>query len=144
MMLILPARLILDVEKPATIFWADVARGLSMGRNAAGDPVVIGDPSANYLVVDELAAPGDDMLNPAARPVAYPYGPDDNFVVEGAAVTMDQFEEVLAQYDPSGTSGGLIKSLGLLTWSGYDFSRPRDGATWTIDHLDCREPPKGD
>ena len=51
-------------------------------------------------------------LNATAEPVAYPYGPDDNFVVEGASVTMDQFEEILAQHDPSGRKGGLIESLG--------------------------------
>ena len=76
--------------------------------------------------------------------MAYPYGDDDNFVVEGASVTMDQFEEILAQHDPSGQKGGLIESLGELTWTGYDYNRPSDGATWTLTGLSCREAPSGD
>ena len=79
-----------------------------------------------------------------AEPGAYPYGPDDNFVVEGASVTMDQFEEILAQHDPDFVRGGLIESLGVLTWTGYDYNRPSDGATWTITSLSCREPLSGD
>ena len=138
--IVAPYRLIIDVEDPITIYWAGVALGSSMGQNTVGDPLLLGDPSANYLVVDEEG----DLLNAVATPVAYPYGADDNFVVEGASVTLDQFEEILAQYDPFNRRGGLIALLGDLTWSGYDFSRPRDGATWSIDGLSCRKPASGD
>ena len=74
-------------------------------------------------------------------PVAYSYGDDDKFVVEGEVVSMDQFEEILAQHGPLPL---LIADLGTLSWVGYDFNRPRDGATWSIDGLSCREAPEGD
>ena len=58
---------------------------------------------------------------------------------------MDQFEEILAQHDPRRTGWvGLIADLGTLSWVGYDFNRPRDGATWSIDGLSCRPPQSGD
>ena len=63
---------------------------------------------------------------------AYSYGDDDKFVVEGEVVSMDQFEEILAQHGPLPL---LIEDLGTLSWVGYDFNRPRDGATWSIDGL---------
>ena len=64
-----------------------------------------------------------------------------SFVVEGEVVSMDQFEEILAQHGPLPL---LIADLGRLSWVGYDFNRPRDGATWSIDGLSCREAPEGD
>ena len=131
---------ILEADDPVSVYWAIVAAGAAMGQNMIGDPILLGDPSANYIVVDEEG----DLLNSEATPVAYPYGADDNFVVEGASVTLDQFEEILAQYDPFDLHGGLIALLGDLTWSGYDYTRPRDGATWSIDRLSCREPASGD
>ena len=83
------------------------------------------------------------MMTPI--PVAYPYGADDKFVVEGEVVNIDQFEEILLQHDPRPVGWmGLISSLGKLSWVGYDFNRPNDGATWSIDELTCREPTSGD
>ena len=135
---------VVGVSDDVTILWASVAAGpLATGQNTTGLPILMGDPGANFIVVDSDNDVDTDN-NAAAIPVAYPYGADDNFVVEGASVTMDQFEEILAQHDPFYVRGGLIESLGTLTWAGYDFSRPRDGATWTITGLLCREPPTGD
>ena len=129
------------VGDSVTIYWADLARGTSQ-KVLDGFPILIGDPGANLIIVD---SDGDVTgLNPMAKPLAYPYGADDNFVVEGASVTMDQFEELLAQHDPYYVRGGLIESLGILTWTGYDYNRPNDGATWTITSLSCRMPPRGD
>ena len=134
-------------DDPVTVLWASVAAGpLARGQETMGLPILIGDAGANFIVVDSdgVVDGGDDPNNLEAVPVAYPFGPDDNFVVEGASVTMDQFEEILAQHDPTYENGGLIESLGMLSWAGYDFSRPRDGATWTITGLSCREPGSGD
>ena len=130
------------VGDSVTVYWTDLARGRSQ-RVMGGLPILIGDPGANLIIVD---LDGDVVteLNIMAEPGAYPYGPDDNFVVEGASVTMDQFEEILAQHDPYFVRGGLIESLGVLTWTGYDYNRPSDGATWTITSLSCREPLSGD
>ena len=144
-----PPVVVTGVTDSVTVLWASVAAGpLARGQNTAGLQILMGDPGANFIVVTN-AAPTDpdgdeDTLNSTAVPVAYPYGPDDNFVVEGTSVTMDQFEEILAQHDPTFRNGGLIESLGTLSWAGYDFSRPRDGATWTITGLSCREAPSGD
>ena len=134
-------RRVTGVVNLVTVYWTDLARGRSQ-RVTMGLPILIGDPSANLIIVD---LDGDVAgLNLTAEPGAYPYGPDDNFVVEGASVTMDQFEEILAQHDPYYVRGGLIESLGELTWTGYDYNRPNDGATWTITRLSCRMPPRGD
>jgi hypothetical protein len=138
------------IPDPFTVYWASVAVGpFATGQNTVGLEILIGDPGANFIVVTNTTPVPDpdsnsDTEDAMATPVAYPYGADDNFVVEGASVTMDQFEEILAQHDPTFENGGLIESLGMLSWAGYDFSRPRDGATWTITGLLCREPPSGD
>ena len=138
------------IPDPFTVYWASVAVGpFATGQNTLGLQILMGDAGANFIVVTNatpVADPDGDLEtdDATATPVAYPYGADDNFVVEGASVTMDQFEEILAQHDPTFENGGLIESLGTLSWAGYDFSRPRDGATWTITGLLCREPPSGD
>ena len=113
-----------------TIYWA--MRG-SVHNNTVGEPILWGDPASNELIVNE-AADGDDVL-----PIAYPYGADDKFVVEGEVVNIDQFEEILAQHPYM-----LIPDLGMLSWVGFDFNRPRDGATWSIDGLSCLTPGAGD
>jgi hypothetical protein len=136
-------RLVTGVANSVTVYWADLARGTSQ-RVTEGWPILIGDAGANLIIVDSDGVFIDPMTNVVADPLAYPYGPDDNFVVEGASVTMDQFEEILAQHDPFYVRGGLIERLGVLTWTGYDYNRPSDGATWTITMLSCREPPEGD
>ena len=118
----------------AMVFWADG------GRDGSGDdqPILLGDPGSNQILIDSDGTAGDPFV-----PHAYGYGSDDKFVVEGQVVTMAQFEEILAAYNPSATSGALIANLGTLSWVGFDYNRPNDGATWTIDGLSCR-PPAGD
>ena len=116
------------------VLWAD--------RGALNDgddqPILLGDPGSNHVLIDSDGTAGDPAV-----PHAYGYGSDDKFVVEGEVVTMDQFEEILAQHDVSGNAGGLIVSLGTLSWVGFDYNRPNDGATWTIDALSCRAPASG-
>ena len=124
----------------ATIYWAD--RGL-VHNNTTGEKILVGDAASNEIIVDTAFDPQN--LEAATVPIAYPYGADDKFVVESEVVTIDQFEEILLQYDPRPVGWmGLISNLGTLSWVGYDFNRPRDGATWSIDGLTCREPVSGD
>ena len=66
-----------------------------------------------------------------AYPIAYPYGPDDDFVVEDQVVTIHQFEEILSAVRVNKAVGAT------LIWVGYDYNRPNDGATWTIKGLTC-------
>ena len=127
--------------KRVTIYWAN--RG-GVPTDTSGDPILLADPAANFIIVDDQDF--DDVDGGTGDisdtyPVAYGYGSDDKFVVEGEVVTMDQFEEILAQHGPLPL---LIADLGTLSWVGYDFNRPRDGATWSIDGLSCREAPEGD
>ena len=119
-------------EKTVSVLWAD------RGAEDEGDdePILLGDPGSNHILVNEHTNPSATNVEPAA----YGYGSDDKFVVEGEVVTMDQFEEILAAF---GDAPKLIASLGTLSWVGYDYNRPNDGATWTIDDLSCRAPASG-
>ena len=120
-----------DATDTVSVLWAD--------RGAANDgddvPILLGDPGSNHVLVDSDGTAGDPAV-----PHAYGYGSDDKFVVEGEVVTMDQFEEILAAF---GDAPKLIVSLGTLSWVGYDYNRPNDGATWTISDLSCRAPSEG-
>ena len=104
--------------------WAD--RATSPGTSAAARSVLVGDPRSNFIVIADVG--GD--------PAALEYGPDDNFFVEGAVVTLGQFEEVLGSFGTKATDP--ISSLGNLEWARYDYNRPRDGATWDLSGLGCR------
>ena len=119
------------VTDEVSVFWAD--RGDE--NSGAAQPILLGDPGANQILIDSDGTAGNPFV-----PHAYGYGSDDKFVVEGEVVTIDQFEEILAAYNSDPTSGALIASLGTLSWVGFDYNRPNDGATWTIDDLSCRAP----
>ena len=114
----------LSTTRTATVQWAD--RGETSSSGTVADPVLVGDPRSNVVVVNE-----DN-----SAPAAYEYGPDDDFFVEGTEVTMAQFEEVLGSFGTRDTDP--ISSLGNLVWARYDFNRPRDGATWELTGLACR------
>ena len=120
------------------VYWADLGRD-NQSRSAtntdAAFPIILGDPASNQILIDS-----DDTEGTPFVPHAYGYGSDDKFVVEGEVVTMDQFEEILAAF---GDAPKLIASLGVLSWTGYDYNRPNDGATWTISGLSCRAPAAG-
>ena len=115
----------LATTQSVVVQWAD--RGQSSSSGGVADPVLVGDPRSNTVVVNE---------NGAGAPAAYEYGPDDTFFVEGDPVTLAQFEEVLGSIGSKATDP--IASLGNLVWARYDFSRPRDGATWELTGLSCR------
>ena len=115
----------LSTTQPVVVQWAD--RGESSSSGTTADPVLVGDPRSNVVVVDE---------DSGGAPAAYEYGPDDDFFVEGVKVTLAQFEEVLGSFGTKATDP--IASLGNLVWARFDFSRPRDGATWELTGLGCR------
>ena len=120
------------------VYWADLGRDNQsrIATNTDGAyPIILGDPASNQILIDS-----DDAAGTPFEPHAYGYGSDDKFVVEGEVVTMDQFEEILAGF---GDAPKLIADLGLLSWGGYDYNRPNDGATWTISGLSCRAPAAG-
>ena len=114
-----------EVAASVVVEWADRASG-SDSVSGSGVAVRVGDPRTNFIVV---GADGD-------APSAYQYGPDDTFVVEGTPVTLAQFEEVLGSFGTKASDP--IEDLGELTWSRYDFNRPRDGASWELSSLSCR------
>ena len=126
-----------------TIYWADRGR---VNNNTAGEPLLLGDPAANELLVNVAAYVDGSEVSP----VAYPYGTDDEFIVEGQVVNIEQFEEILAQINnPMGSISIVAPSSDTnpgttLSWVGYDFNRPRDGASWSIDGLSCSRPAAGD
>ena len=125
----------------AEILWADRGR---VNNNTKGLPLLLGDPAANELVVNAANLDENNGGDADAKtPVAYPYGTDDEFIVEGQVVNIDQFEEILAQIsNPMGRIS--IAADTTLSWVGYDFNRPRDGASWSIDRLSCSSPAAGD
>ena len=110
------------IAKDVAVQWAD--RGESSDNGDTANSVLVGDPRSNIVVVEE-----DDA------PAAYEYGPDDAFFVEGVEVTLAQFEEVLGSV---GAAPAPIENLGNLSWARYDYSRPRDGATFELTSLVCR------
>ena len=111
-----------------SVLWAD------RGDDSEGDdqPIVLGDPGSNHVLIDSDGTPGGAVI-----PHAYGYGADDKFVVEGEVVTIDQFEEILSQFGMRIAVDETDMTFGNLSWVGYDYNRPNDGATWTIDDLSC-------
>ena len=108
----------------AEVYWAD--RGTD-DIDTVGKPILLGDPASDHIIVNNGTDP--------AVPHAYPYGPDDDFVVEDQVVTIHQFEEVLSM-------ASMVNGATLI-WVGYNYNRPNDGATWTIKGLKCDAPAGG-
>ena len=117
-----------DVDQNVMVRWAD--RGFGTGSDSGTEIVWVGDPGTNNIVVDDFASIDTDP------PKAFQYGPDDIFLVEGVPVSLAQFEEVLGGYGTRASDP--VSDLGTLTWSRYDFNRPRDSAEWRLSGLSCR------
>ena len=112
-----------------TVQWA--SRGMDASGGAADNVVVLDAASSEILVTG---------------PVAYRFGDDDTFIVGSdiigvggtATLTRVQFQEVLKiaadSTDPRIQQGTTAR----LDWSGHNFNRPNDGATWTLSGLTCR------
>ncbi len=114
---------IAGVTDTTSVQWADAAG--APADSAAAVAVLVGDPRMDSIVV--------------TGPLAYSYGSDDRFFVEGTQVTLAQFEEVLGS--ATGAPTATIRSLGSLEWRRYDPTRPRDGATFELTSLQCAQSP---
>ena len=112
-----------------TVQWA--SRGLAASGGAAGNVLVL-DAASREIVV--------------TGPVAYHFGDDDTFIVGTvtanvggtATLTRAQFQEVLQiAADSTDSRIQMVANTTRLDWSGHNFSRPNDGATWTLSGLTC-------
>ena len=108
------------------VHWA--RRGMTANNGVAAIAIDLIDVGGRQIVVAET-------VGGTAGPSAYLFGDDDSFMVEGTAVTMAQFQEILKV--ASDSSDPRISTRGSLEWSGLNFNRPRDGATWTLTGLTC-------
>ena len=77
-----------------------------------------------------------DSVDP--YPIAYFYGDDDKFVVEGVVLTYDQFQEVTALVPEPGDDGAM------LSWEGFNYNRRNDNATWRLTGVVCPMASAGD
>ncbi len=122
-----------------TVYWAALATALT-DDDGTDVNLLLADASTRHLVVNSGNA------DPAV-PRAYPFGDDDTFTVDGTPLTLAQFLEVLKVGSDSKdsrigfnvTTGGTLQQT-MLTWSGYNYNRPRDGATWMLTGLTCSKP----
>ena len=121
------AIVVADADRPV-VHWA--RRGITASSTAADTLTSINliDVAGSQIVVTETVAT-------VAGPSAYLFGDDDTFMVEGTAVTMAQFQEILKVASDPGDS--RISAATTLAWSGLNFNRPNDRATWTLSGLTC-------
>ena len=119
------------------VFWAD------RGDEGSGtdEEILLGDPGSNQILID-----GDDSAGTPFEPHAYGYGSDRRQV----RCRRPGRHHRSVRGDPGGLQPECHfgrpdgdANLGTLSWVGFDYNRPNDGATWTIDGLSCR-PPAGD
>ena len=115
----------INITKSVDILWT------KPGTKGRGDDRTILASSGGYIVVQDDPENTDSTTND--HPFAYRYGDDDRFVVHGEVVTLAQFAEILA----ARAAPAIKVSGGTLSWVAYDLTRPRDGATWTIEGLTC-------
>ncbi len=104
------------------------SRGMAATGGAVGNTLVL-DAASREIVV--------------TGPAAYQFGDDDTFIVgtapSTASLTRTQFQEVLKiAADPTDPRIQRVAATTRLDWSGYNFNRPNDGATWTLSGLTCR------
>ena len=99
----------------------------------------VGDSSNGYAIISVMSADGT-----ALRPMAYRYGSDDAFFVEGSAVTYDQFQQIvgsmLVSIDRETEVDGVITTL---TWDRFDHGMPQDRAVWRLAGIECADPSTG-
>ena len=111
------------------INWANI--GANGDSAATGSDVLHIDAAGGVFLVD---------IRPAGisveYPVAYLYGDDDRFVVEGVVLTYDQFQEVV-------TTLGLADDANL-SWEGFNYNRRNDSATWRLTGVTCPVDSAGD
>ena len=139
------------VTTSAMVFWANLGGTV---RQTVDRPVFIADASQRLIAVAEVTQ--TDGSTPITgrdlgQPIAYEYGDEDRFVVEGEVVSFEQFEAIITSSGVSlaGLNGNRVGSDGTLTgednanlqWDDYRRSgisrRPTTDATWRLDNLHC-------
>ena len=112
---------------PVEINWANI--GFNGDSVVAGRTVLhIDSPDGVFLV--NIPTGGVDPY-----PIAYFYGDDDKFVVEGVVLTYDQFQEV---------AGLSLEADATLSWEGFNYNRRNDNATWRLTGVICPMAAAGD
>ena len=135
-------------DTPVTVYWAKT----STTGDGTASRLLLADPAGRALITD-------------ATTVAYLYGSDDDFIIEGLGtvkgvagspvdqfVSLEQFQEVLMvanSPDPRislGVDADSNNAIDLATegaemdWSGFNNSRPSDSAEWLLRDLTCNAP----
>ncbi len=118
----------------ARVYWAGLG---SIVRQTTAEPVYIADASQRLIAIE----------GETGQPIAYAYGDEDKFVVEGEVVSFEQFEAIISakasdvslagpDEDPTATADNAT-----LEWDDYRRSgisrRPTTDATWRLDNLAC-------
>ena len=122
-----PATALYPLTGTVTVYWAN--RGEK--NDDDNQYVLLGDARANELIIDVSDNPGDATAASERQPMAYSFGDDDKFVVEGEVVTMAQFEEIIS-------SPQIVIKGAMLSWDDYDRNRRSDEATWRLSGLLCK------
>ena len=120
-----------------TVYWAKI----STTGDGASSSLLLADPAGRALITH-------------ATTVAYLYGSDDDFIIEGPGivngvsvpvdqfVSLEQFQEVLmvANSPDPRISLGIVGSGAEMDWSGFNNRRPSDSAEWLLRNLTCNAP----
>ena len=120
----------------ATVFWAGIG---SVARQTTGQSVYLADASQRIIAIEVDGAEG--------QPIAYQYGDEDRFVVEGEVVSFEQFEAIISAkmsaVHLAGPDGTRVETddNATLEWDDYRRvglnRRPTTDATWRLDGLTC-------
>ena len=102
----------------ATMYWASAGRLTEVN---SANAVLHADAGADLFVVTSSEA---YTGAPSSAPHVYSYDDVDTFKIQTEQVSMEQFEAAI--------NSTKVKVVGLL-WSGYQWSRPVDRSTWTIN-----------
>ena len=122
----------------ATVFWAGVG---SVMRQITAQRVYLADASQRLIAIEVTGNDGE--------PIAYQYGDEDRFVVEGEVVSFEQFEAIISakasDVHLTGPDGDrtVTADNATLEWDDYRRSglnrRPTTDATWRLEQLACGE-----
>jgi hypothetical protein len=140
----------------AKLLWSDRATWSSRSTRTTNGtssgttlPVLLLATGSNHILVHQptddpgvngfsnVDVPHSDM----PRPMAYRYGSDDSYFVEGVSVTYDQFQQIvnsmLVSIDRETTDDTVITTL---TWDRFDYGIPEDRAVWRLAGIQCADP----
>ena len=119
----------------ATVYWAGLG---SVVRQTANQRIFLADASQRLIAIQVAGGT-------VGEPIAYEYGDQDRFVVEGEVVSFEQFEAIITapakDVHLNGTDGTTVDDNATLQWDDYRRSgvsrRPTTDATWRLDGLVC-------